>query len=138
MSSLNISNPDNAFTETNLVASYSPNDLYYMNMTKLFENTGTYNPIVDYTTCDKVDIDVNACNTTSYFNNNTQNCVKKQLCINKEYAEKIKDLQTKHNGADEKFEDINSVYGLSVINIFNLGIGIVFLIFLINKYSKIN
>lgn len=137
MSSINLSNTDNAFSSTNIVSSYSPNDLYYVSMPKIF---GKDNPIVDYSKCDSIVVNDSSCNdmTSSYFNDNSQQCVTNKLCLNKKYAEEIKEIQNRHNGADEKYEDINSVYGFSIINVINLGTGILFLIFLINRYSKIN
>jgi hypothetical protein len=113
-------------------------------MKSIFGDNGTApNGIVDYNTCqnitgiDNKKINDISCNVdTNYFKDNAQNCVKKQLCQNKEYAEEIENLQIKHNGADEKFGDINSIYGFSLINVLNIGSGILFLFFLINKYSR--
>jgi hypothetical protein len=137
MSNVNLSNPDNAFSETNVIASYSPNDLFYISMKKVLGANNEYSPVVDYTNCESVinNVDNESCDNVN-FENNMQECVKKQLCINKSYAEEIQSIQNIHNGADEKYNDVNSVYGFSIINTVNIGMGIVFLVYLINRYSK--
>ena len=47
------------------------------------------------------------------------------LCTNKEYADKLMALTTTHPGASERYDNIRGFTNVSILNIFNLGIGIV-------------
>jgi hypothetical protein len=47
------------------------------------------------------------------------------LCTNKAYADKLMALTGTHPGASERYDDIRSFTNMSILNIFNLGIGIV-------------
>lgn len=49
----------------------------------------------------------------------------KALCDNKTYADKLMALTTTHSGASERYDNIRSFTNMSILNIFNLGIGIV-------------
>jgi len=48
----------------------------------------------------------------------------KELCTNKSYADKLMALTTTHPGASERYENIRGFTSMSILNIFNLGIGI--------------
>jgi hypothetical protein len=47
------------------------------------------------------------------------------LCDNKAYADKLIALTTTHPGASERYDNIRGFTNMSILNIFNLGIGIV-------------
>ena len=49
----------------------------------------------------------------------------KALCDNKSYADKLMALTTTHPGASERYDNIRGFTSMSILNIFNLGIGIV-------------
>lgn len=48
----------------------------------------------------------------------------KALCANKSYADKLMELTGTHPGASERYDNIRSFTNMSILNIFNLGIGI--------------
>ena len=62
-------------------------------------------------------------------NADTPNCISakqnKALCDNKSYADRLMALTTTHPGASERYDNIRSFTSMSILNIFNLGIGIV-------------
>ncbi len=60
--------------------------------------------------------DISPCNTAK------QN---KALCTNKTYAEQLMALTGTHPGASERYDNIRGFTNMSILNIFNLGIGIV-------------
>ena len=49
----------------------------------------------------------------------------KALCDNKKNADNLMALTTTHSGASERYDNIRSFTNMSILNIFNLGIGIV-------------
>ena len=129
--SANLSVPENAM-KPDIVVSYSPNDLFYT----VADTNGSMPSEGD---CTKLSIDHPSwdvsCNKQN-FQHFKESCISKELCKNKETASRITKLQSKHNGADEKYSNANTYYGYTILNMFNLGIGIVFLIYIINKYKK--
>jgi hypothetical protein len=69
----------------------------------------------------------------SWFSDNSGNCIKKELCINKDKAEYLSGVENKHMGADEKYMNDRMSYDNVLLNTINLGIGILFLIIVIYK-----
>jgi len=130
--SANLSVAENAMT-SDIVVSYSPNDLFYT----VAETNGNMLTTNDCTALKPTHISWDiSCNNTN-FPHFKESCINKELCINKENASAIRIIQSGHNGADEKYSNANSYYGYTILNMFNLGIGIVFLIYIINKYRKL-
>jgi hypothetical protein len=60
--------------------------------------------------------------------NNDTGCIsakqQRALCTNKSYADKLMALTGTHPGASERYDNIRSFTSMSILNIFNLGIGI--------------
>jgi hypothetical protein len=115
----------------NIIVGYSPNDFFYSNAV----NQGIM-PSDDE--CKKLkpydsswDISCNA-----WFKDNSGNCIKKELCINKDKADYLTGMENKHSSSNEKFMNEKMNYDNILLNTINLGIGIVFLIFIIYKNSK--
>ena len=75
------------------------------------------------------------CNDAN-FASNEQACIKKELCKNRDYAERTRALQLNHGGSDQKYVDTNKVYISEYLNIFNLGIGVIALAFFIYQNVK--
>lgn len=69
----------------------------------------------------------------SWFSDNSGNCIKKELCINKDKASYLTDIEKKHSSANEKFMNEKMSYDNVLLNTINLGIGIVFLLIIIYK-----
>lgn len=76
-----------------------------------------------------------SCNTAN-FASNEQACIKKELCKNRDFAERTRALQLNHGGSDQKYIDTNKVYISEYVNVFNLGIGVVAVGFFIYQTVK--
>jgi hypothetical protein len=65
----------------------------------------------------------------------TQECMNYELCKNKSNANILYNLQNKYGGFDQKHSDGLSLYSDTLLNTFNLGIGIVIAMgFIYTKY----
>jgi hypothetical protein len=119
-------------SSSDIIVGYNKNDFFYVNA----ENT---NGILSASDC-TFDVDLHntiwdtSCNET-HFVDNSANCLKKELCINKEYANTIKHMQQNHSGADEKYENAKQVYDQTFARTLNLGGGILVLLMLIYKVT---
>lgn len=131
----------NSMTNTNstinnkYVIGYSPNDFFYVNGNQYmpdFSNNYTTNCSNDNSIWNTT-----AADCSNNFIDNSMNCINQSLCNNKSYAEKLKEIQTKHNGTDELLLDINSDYTRNILTSINLSIGIIILSFMIYKYRTI-
>jgi hypothetical protein len=135
----------------NVLVGYSPNDFYYVQA----EQSNIINPNTD---CNNLKIKGNImlpngntiasgsslplnnptwdtiCN--NYFSQNQENCLKRELCQNKNKVTELGDLQNTKSGAMEKYMNEKMNYDSILMNTINLGIGIVFLIVVIYKNQK--
>jgi len=125
-----LSNTD-AASKNEILIGYSPNDFFY---------SSVYNGgIPTDVSCNQLnpyesqwDIKCN----TSHFMDNSNNCISQQLCINKDRVKKMQNILNKQTGSDERFDNAKSVYNYTLVNILNLGVGIMVMIGLIYKYRK--
>jgi len=115
----------------NLVIGYSPNDFFYVEA----EKEGIMPNPVDCSNLKPNDPAWdNKCKND--FSNNSVNCVKRQLCINKDKASELINIEANHSGAAEKYMNEKMNYDSMLMNAINLGIGIVFLLVIIYKNRK--
>ena len=108
---------------------YSPNDFFYAIASK-----GIATPSKEQ--CDTLHIQDDSWDShcsIDKFQDNYEECIERELCINKEGVDKIKKIQNRHSGSDEKYANTNIEHGGVVINTINLGIGILLLMGLIYK-----
>ena len=80
------------------------------------------------------------CNTTDVYAGSipsglTQSLLN-ELCLNKKYANDIMNNTQSHPGADQRYIDAQGFSDTSMLNIFNLGIGIVGAAIFISKTYK--
>ena len=101
-----------------VIFGYSPNDFYY--------NVVNNNAQTQYNLADKTCTELlqKPFDCDMKFDVNKEKCVQKELCMNKQAANELTDLQKQYNGADEKFNDTNIENDYIIYNIVNLGIGI--------------
>ena len=120
-------------SSSDIIVGYNKNDFFYVNAetnggtltaANCTMNVGLYDPIWDV-----------SCNA-SHFVDNSANCMVKELCMNKEYASKIKSMQQNHSGADEQYENAKQVYDQTFARTLNLGSGILLLLILMYKITK--
>jgi hypothetical protein len=119
-------------SSSDIIVGYNKNDFFYVNAetksgaltaTNCTMNVGLHDPIWDV-----------SCNATNFVDNSA-NCMVKELCINKEYANKIKSMQQNHSGADEQYENAKQVYDQTFAHTLNLGSGILVLLLLMYKIT---
>jgi hypothetical protein len=120
-------------SSSDIIVGYNKNDFFYVNAetnggeltaNKCTMNISIHDPIWDV-----------SCNAKNFVDNSA-NCMLKELCINKEYANKIKSMQQNHSGSDEQYENARQVYDQTFARTLNLGSGILVLIFLMYKITK--
>jgi len=58
-------------------------------------------------------------------------CYQKELCKNRDYANKILDYSSIYSGSDEKLLNTNDIFNNEIIKMVNLGIGIIGISFFI-------
>jgi len=119
-----LTNPQNVMSNTTSL-SYTPNDFFYNNAS----TTLGINPDIDCSDINKQE----DCSKEQ----NIDSCTNIELCKNKSYSNELIDLQSSHAGNDEKYKNTESIYVYTILNMINLIIGIIFLLFIINKYRKI-
>jgi len=119
-------------SSSDIIVGYNKNDFFYVNAetnsgaltaANCTMNVGLHDPIWDV-----------SCNATNFVDNSA-NCMIKELCINKEYANKIKSMQQNHSGADEQYENAKQVYDQTFARTLNLGSGIIVLLLLMYKIT---
>jgi len=118
-------------SSTDILIGYNKNDFFYVNATNKGE-------MPTAKMCD--DLNVNdykwdiSCNNT-HFLDNSANCLKKELCINKEYSDTIKELQQINSGSVEKYDNVTEEYDQTFLQTLNLGSGIIVMLILLYKFN---
>jgi hypothetical protein len=102
---------------------YSANDFFYASA----EHNGKM-PTADV--CNTMDIyntnwDV-SCNTINFIDN-SGGCINRALCINKENAKSISNIQNRNSGSLEKYENSKQFFNRTLLTTINLGVGVVVL-----------
>jgi len=146
---------------SNVYLAYSPNDFFYVDISNV--GIPGYNnelkPTDDectsllgsQTSWDRIDGVSNIVNSNNnpdisgssilswdiscnyWFSDNSLNCIKYQLCKNKENVTNVNNLDTKHISDYAKDLDTNNIFKNTFLNTLNLTIGILFLFIVIIK-----
>jgi hypothetical protein len=74
------------------------------------------------------------CTLSELSETNIQDCYSKELCNNKTNAELLSNMQTLHSGADGRFSDTSNIYKYTMLDTFNLSVGIVIMISITSKF----
>ena len=117
---IGIGTGNRSMTDNNIVVGYSPSDFFYVDAI----NRGTFDPneCAALNPYDKMwDI-----KCTTEILDNSANCIKKELCKNKDAAEALTATQTVTSGKDIKYIDTKTQYYNEMMFSVNLGIGILF------------
>ena len=119
---------------SNIELSYSPTDFFYVKYNNLMPtdcNTLAFD-------VDGKPVDINSltwdtsCNDAN-FKDNSMKCVQKELCKNQEKAQTLETTNNTHKGLDKNYIDSSMQYDIAFVDVINLGIGIIFAIFIIYK-----
>jgi len=76
------------------------------------------------------------CNDQNFMDN-SGNCIKRQLCINKQNVDYLTEQENTHLDAEKRNNDINVIYDRTIMDSVNLGIGILFILFFIYRNRNI-
>lgn len=85
----------------------------------------------------KKNITVDTCNQIN-FRDNSFNCIRNEFCKNKELSKWIINNKDEYYSSKQKYLDIQSKYNNELLNITNLGIGILILTGFIIKNTYLN
>ena len=98
-------------SSSDIIIGYSKNDFFYVNAENN-ETMPTAEMCTDLKTHD-ISWDI-SCNTANFIDSSA-NCLKKELCINKDYSNKIKSMQQTNSGSGEKYDNAKDVYDQNTI-----------------------
>jgi hypothetical protein len=115
----------------NVTVGYTPNDFFYadaigqgvMPSERECNNLNPYNYTWDF-----------SCNV--WFSDNSGNCIKRELCKNRDKAEHLTRIEDNHSSSIEKLMNEKMNYDNVLLNTINLGIGVIFLLVIIYKNFK--
>jgi len=116
---------------------YNPNDFFYISASdSMPADCDSLNPYAGYwdISCGTA---INPATSNTYFQDNAEQCVQKELCKNKDAALKLAEKQNRQLGGDEKYMDSKIKYDNVLMDVINLGIGIFFAIFLIYRNQSV-
>lgn len=68
------------------------------------------------------------CSLSQLSETNIQDCYSKELCNNKTNSELLFNMQTLHSGADGRYFDTSNIYKSTMLDTFNLSVGIIIMI----------
>jgi hypothetical protein len=133
-----------------LLLGYSPNDFFYVDPRYSLKgnvNCNSIKPNKSIGSLGVLDLGGNVllsadpewnriCQNSDWFRDNSANCVNVELCKNEANANKLMDLGSTKLGSKEKYMNEKMNYDNILMNTINLGIGIVFLVFVIYKAQK--
>jgi hypothetical protein len=114
-----------------ITVGYSPTDFYYVMANEAVptdtECQNTYTTVLIP--------DTDCIPTDSKWDANKEKCLKKELCKNKENAQRIQQIQNNHLGSDQNYHDTLTLYKNEYAKMVNLSVGILAIIAVI-FYSK--
>ena len=117
-----------------IVVGYNKNDFLYalVNDMPTVEKCNNVYENIDDNACipfpgnvDVSRLNPNELNQYRLWQDNSGNCLKKELCKNRDYSKKIYKLQNDHLGSDVKYEDTKKLYKNEYMKTINLSIGII-------------
>jgi len=123
-------------SSSNIVMGYSPGDFFYADAT----NRGL---MLSDQSCNALKPNDSTwdtrCADPNLFPDLSMNCINRELCLNSNKVHWLMENENASPGTDKKNTDIKVNYDKAIVDIFNLGIGLAFLIFLLyKKYQQRN
>ena len=118
-----------------LLVSFNKNDFWY---NRPVVGVSDNMPILDNCSRNEVysrEWDTNKCNNVSKGDKN-QDCIRRELCLNRDYADKVDKLQNNHNGSDQNYLDVKNKYSYGFLQSINLGVGVIGVVYIIYSFYK--
>jgi hypothetical protein len=111
-----------------VLVGYNPNDFFYSNADELgiMPTDNSCNELKPYDSWN------DKCKSDK-FEDNSNYCINIELCKNKDYANKLMNINKGNANTDEKYYNVKEQYDILFMNSINLGIGCVFLFWFLFK-----
>jgi hypothetical protein len=132
---------------TNYLIGYSPNDFFYSLADPTIQPTleqctnpddstylDPYNSFWDVSCSNTM---VNLDTNNFYFMDFSMNCVKKELCKNLDKVTILNTNENKHDSSEKQYLDVKMNYDIALLDIINLGIGILFALVIIFRNRNV-
>jgi hypothetical protein len=123
-----------------ILVGYSPNDFFYADaetqgIMPTEEKCASMQIYSDTwnTTCNDMNFEGIYDASTTPKTLNSDMCISKELCKNKDYVNKLFQVEKKHSGSNEKYYNVKEKYDATFMDTINLAIGCVFLVVAIVK-----
>jgi hypothetical protein len=113
----------NGYNPNTVFVGYSPNDFFYSNAADL----GIMPNDNDCAIMKPYDLHWDVSCNEVFFQDVSYNCIRKELCKNKDYVNKIVDVNKGNASYDEKYYNSKEKYDRIFMNTINLAIGCLFL-----------
>ena len=117
-----------------ITVGYSQNDFFYVDAV----NNGLMPSDVACTTLQPYHATWDVSCNNQHFETYKTECVNKELCINSNKVYEINENENKHGSADKAHIDSTLKYDMALMDIINLGIGIMFAIVIIYRNRNIS
>ena len=118
--------PSDNKIQNQFLVGYNPNDIYYYAAPPAVQPTKEQCAALDiYNASWDVSCNIYDPSNGKPFIDFSNNCYKKQLCINKDKSDKLMSLQNSHSGSDERNVNTTELYNIELTKTVNLVIGIV-------------
>lgn len=127
---------------SNIIMGYSPNNFFYSQAGNMpsdtdcdqkYDDAGSVLKKSDGTTTTWDAL----CNENNFMDN-SGNCINRQLCINKKQVDFLVENENSHLDAEKRNTDMKVVYDRTIMDSVNLGIGIIFILFIIFRNRNIS
>lgn len=122
---------------SNVFVGYNPGDFFYNSINNTDVSGTIFHLKPTKEECNelyKKEWKDNTCST--WFHDNSLNCIKYQICKNEENVNTINKLDDKHNSEYAKNTINQAEFYDTIVNTFNFSIGIIFVFFVIYKIKK--
>lgn len=115
---------------------YNPGDFFYTLVGNHMPSDSSCNELLQIPDVSCHFIDPNSIsNDDTLWRDNSFNCYKKELCINKQQSAKINEVENNHLGSQQNYKNSKKMYNNEILKTFNLSFGIL-IIFTTIYYIK--
>jgi len=132
---------------TNYLIGYSPNDFFYSLADPTIQPSpqqctdpndqgylDPYNSFWDVSCSNTI---TNPDTANPYFIDFSMNCVKKELCKNLDKITVLNENENLHDSSEKQYLDVKMNYDIALLDIINLGIGILFALIVIFRNRNV-
>lgn len=114
---------------------YNPNDFYYVS-SGLYQETKCQEYLSDKSlesSCCRDKLDKTSCKD---WNQNSETCYKYELCLNKENADLVNNIENNNSGADERRANLQNLLNNEILKTINISASIILISYLSVYFFK--